>query len=620
MGDSNSAKGFVVPAIPRFDGYYDHWARLMENFIRSKEYWDLIEKGIIRVEGVAPTEAQQKEIDEQTLKDLKLKNFLYQSIDRDILDTILNTETSKQIWESMKQKFQGSTKVKRAQLQALRKEYELLQMKESETVNSYFARVLGIAKKIRAYGDTLNENTISEKILRSLTMKFNYVVCSIEESNNLDTLSLDELQSSLLVQETRMRGESMEEEQVLKVSYEGRGRGTFRGNYRGGRGRGRSSNRATIECFKCHKLGHYQSECPTWGSNANYAELNEKEELLLMVFVEENGSQRDHVWFLDSGCSNHMTGDRTWFQDLEEKPMHTVRLGNNSRMRVQGQGSVQLILKGRSHIISDVYYVPDLSTNLLSLGQLQEKKLAILIKDGSCKVYHDEVGLIIHTSMTANRMFVLLAETPTTSCLQVTHDETNLWHKRFGHLNHQGLQILSKKQMVEGLPQIEKIDGVCEVCAKGKQHRDTFPKHANWRATEKLQLIHTDLCGPIQPETTREKRYILSFIDDFSRKTWIYFLSLKSEAFTYFKSFKLMIENEARMKIGCLRSDRGGEFTSKEFNEFCASHGIKRQVTAAFTPQQNGVAERKNRTIMNMVRCLLIEKSMPKKFWGEAAS
>lgn len=119
MGDSNSAKGFIVPAIPRFNGYYDHWTRLMENFIRSKEYWDLIEKGIIRFEGVVPTEVHQKEIDEHTLKDLKFKNFLYQSIDRDIRDTILNTDTSKQIWESMKLKFQGSTKVKRAQLQVL---------------------------------------------------------------------------------------------------------------------------------------------------------------------------------------------------------------------------------------------------------------------------------------------------------------------------------------------------------------------------------------------------------------------------------------------------------------------------------------------------------------------
>lgn len=116
MTESSSDKGFVVPAIPKFDGHYDHWARLIENFIRSKEYWGLIEHGIPEDGGATPSEAQQKIINDQKLKDLKLKNFLFQSIDRDILDTILNTETSKQIWDSMKQKFAGSTKVKRAQL------------------------------------------------------------------------------------------------------------------------------------------------------------------------------------------------------------------------------------------------------------------------------------------------------------------------------------------------------------------------------------------------------------------------------------------------------------------------------------------------------------------------
>lgn len=148
--------------------------------------------------------------------------------------------------------------------------------------------------------------------------------------------------------------------------------------------------------------------------------------------------------------------------------------------------------------------------------------------------------------------------------------------------------------MVEGLPQIEEVNEVCEVCAKGKQHKKTFPKQGNWRATEKLKLLHTDLCGPNQPETIGEKRYVLSFTDDFSRKTWIYLPSMKSEAFSFFKHFKLMIENEERMKIGFLRSDRGGEFNSRESNDLCASYRIKRQVTADFTPQQNEVTERKN--------------------------
>lgn len=172
--------------------------------------------------------------------------------------------------------------------------------------------------------------------------------------------------------------------------------------------------------------------------------------------------------------------------------------------------------------------------------------------------------------------------------------------------------------MVNGLPEIQKVQGVCETCAKGKQHRTTIPKVAQWRATKPLQLVHTDLCGPITPRTAGDKGYVLTFIDDFSRKTWVYFLSEKCEAFNKFKIFKTMVENEVGTKLLCLRSDRGGEFNSKEFNDFCATNGVKRQLTAAYTPQQNGVAERKNRTIMDMVRCLLSERKMPKKFWGEA--
>jgi transposase InsO family protein len=124
---------------------------------------------------------------------------------------------------------------------------------------------------------------------------------------------------------------------------------------------------------------------------------------------------------------------------------------------------------------------------------------------------------------------------------------------------------------------------------------------STWRASQILQLVHADICGPITPISKSKKRYLISFIDDFSRKTWVYFLVEKSEAFITFKSYKNRVEKETGSSIRGLRTDRGGEFTSQEFNNFCNESGIRRQLTASFTPQQNGVAERKNRTIMNMV-------------------
>jgi len=187
---------FVQPAIPRFDGHYDFWSMTMENFLRSKELWQLVEDGIPTV-GATSTEVQRKSIADAQLKDLKVKNFLFQAIDREILETILDKSTSQAIWRSMQQKYQGSTRVKRAQLQALRREFELLPMKDGEKVDSY----LGVVNKMKSNGEVMDSSIVVSKILRSLTTNFNYVVCSIEESNDLNTLSLDELHGSLLVHE-----------------------------------------------------------------------------------------------------------------------------------------------------------------------------------------------------------------------------------------------------------------------------------------------------------------------------------------------------------------------------------------------------------------------------------
>ncbi|XP_021815431.1 uncharacterized protein LOC110757970 [Prunus avium] len=217
---AGEGSSFVQPAIPRFDGHYDHWSMLMENFLRSKEYWGLVENGIKQyAKGAELTEAQLKALEDQKLKDLKTKNYLFQAIDRAILETILKKDTSKDIWDSMKKKYQGTAKVKPAQLQALRKEFEMLNMKVGKSIDENFGRTLTVANKRRINGETLEDVAIIEKILRSMTPKFDYVVCSIEESKDLDHLSIDELQSSLLVHEQRMNGHAMEE-QALKVSQE----------------------------------------------------------------------------------------------------------------------------------------------------------------------------------------------------------------------------------------------------------------------------------------------------------------------------------------------------------------------------------------------------------------
>ncbi|GJT38902.1 zinc finger, CCHC-type containing protein [Tanacetum coccineum] len=149
------------------------------------------------------------------------------------------------------------------------------------------------------------------------------------------------------------------------------------------------------------------------------------------------------------------------------------------------------------------------------------------------------------------------------------------------------------------------IDSLC---------RAPFPKKAKARSTSPLDLVYGDLCGPISPPTPSGKKYIFLLVDDYSRYMWVYFLSTKDQAFDTFKEYKKTIENELRTTLKMLRTDRGGEFTSNEFTQYCKENGIARQLTAPYSPQQNGVVERRNMTIMSTTRCMMKATNMPQNF------
>ncbi|KAI9152926.1 hypothetical protein LWI28_003161 [Acer negundo] len=227
--------------------------------------------------------------------------------------------------------------------------------------------------------------------------------------------------------------------------------------------------------------------------------------------------------------------------------------------------------------------------------------------------------LVNRVQMTKNRMFPLAIHHDTPKCLTVIINNKDwLWHLRYGHLNFESLKQLGSKKMVKGLPNIHHLNELCESCVLSKQHRNSFGKKANWRATMPLELVHTDVCGPLTPVSNGQNQYFLTFIDDYSRKTWVYFLKRKSEVFDYFKEFKTLVEKQSGYHIKALRSDQGGEYTAGAFQEFLKQQGIRHQFTPAYTPQLNGVAERKNRAILNMARSMLKDKNMPKNFWAEA--
>jgi transposase InsO family protein len=254
---------------------------------------------------------------------------------------------------------------------------------------------------------------------------------------------------------------------------------------------------------------------------------------------------------------------------------------------------------------------------------MMEHGYYILFGGNKAVIFDDESlnNVIAIVIMGGNRCFPLSLEsiTPAARKASVTEDSW-IWHRRLGHLNFASMKKMQQKEMVCGLPALTEVEDVCAGCASGKHHREKFIKEQVWRASNPLELIHTDLCGPMQNDSVGGNRYFITFIDDYSRMCWVYFLRNKSGALNVFKKFKAFVELQSGHKLKKLRSDRGGEYTSKEFEEFCEKQGMERQLTVAYSPQQNGVAERRNRTICEMGRSMLIEKGMPVTFWAEAVN
>lgn len=216
--------------------------------------------------------------------------------------------------------------------------------------------------------------------------------------------------------------------------------------------------------------------------------------------------------------------------------------------------------------------------------------------------------------MAPNKLFPLDLSTVGSLALVTSEKSASwLWHLRYGHLHQQGLKLLNSKGMVYGLPEIESID-LCEGCIYGKQHRKLFPSSGAWRASHLLELIHMDVCEPMQIASLGGNKYFLLITGDYIRMSWVYFLENKREVFAQFKMFKVKAENQSGLKIKTLRTDNGGEFVSEEFNHFCDENGIHRALTTPYTPEQNMVAEWKNRTVVEMARSMLKEKNLPNQF------
>ncbi|GJT08244.1 putative ribonuclease H-like domain-containing protein [Tanacetum coccineum] len=330
-----------------------------------------------------------------------------------------------------------------------------------------------------------------------------------------------------------------------------------------------------------------------------------------------------------NGCSRHMTGNIAYLSDFKDFDGGYVTFGGGAYGgRITGKGTI----KTDNLDFDDVYFFKELKFNLFSVSQMCDKKNYVLFTDSECLVLSpkfklpDENHILLKIPRQDNMYsFDMKNIVPKDSltCLvaKATSEESMLWHRRLGHINFKNINKLVKENLVRDLP-LKRFenDQTCVACLKGKQHRASYKTKAFNPITKPLFMLHMDLFGPTFVSSLMHKKYCLVVTDDYSRFSWVFFLTTKDETSEILKIFIKEVENLVDKKVKIIRSDNGTEFKNKVMDDFCREKGIKREYSVARTPQQNGVAERKNRTLIEAARTMLADSKLPTTFWAEAVS
>lgn len=329
-------------------------------------------------------------------------------------------------------------------------------------------------------------------------------------------------------------------------------------------------------------------------------------------------------WCIDSGTSSHMCNDVKFFKQISTGSNHPVELPDGTVISAKGIGCGSLSCINEKDEIQEIFmknvlFVPELETNLLSVRKLTKLGFKVNFEGDNCLIREDST-IIATGSIDKDNLYRLNVKEKANKVK--CNNEVNCihkWHRRFGHRDPDAVKKLTNHDMVYGM----KIDScktksVCECCIQGKMTRSPFTESTT-KSESIFDLVHSDLC-PLPKASIGNKKHILTFIDDYSRYTKIYLLEHKHETFGKFKEFHRGVETQFSKKLKILRTDRGGEYIDGEFRQFLLNEGIESQLTAPSTPEQNGVAERKNRYLIEMARCLLIDSKLNSRYWGEAVN
>ncbi|GJV38938.1 retrovirus-related pol polyprotein from transposon TNT 1-94 [Tanacetum coccineum] len=327
------------------------------------------------------------------------------------------------------------------------------------------------------------------------------------------------------------------------------------------------------------------------------------------------------LWVVDSGCSKHMTGDRSLLRNFIEKFMGTVRFGNDNFAAITGYGDY---IHGNI-TICHVYYVEGLGHNLFSVGQFCDGDLEVAFRSNTCYVRNLQGDDLLTGGRDSNLYTISISDMAASSpvCLmsKATSTKSWLWHRRLSHLNFGTINDLTRLDLVDGLPKFKYgKDHLCSACERGKSKKASHPPKLVPSDHSKLELLHMDLCGPMRVASINGKKYILVIVDDFSRYTWVYFLRSKDETPEIIKKFIAQAQLNYKAKVCKIRTDNGTEFKNTSLKAHYEKLGIMQQFSIARTPQQNGVVERCNRTLVEAARTMLIFSRLPEFLWAEAVA